>query len=137
MGWWAYCVSTGLQFPSIAQVAIGFAIFGALVRVAMYCSTVRAPFNVLARIGTGRFILPGFDQVLVTPILTVVTGVLGAAVIRRSGSWYALAEACIAGLLWLLLLGGKPTLRNWLLTGYHRYQVPGRAAGTRVFLKPI
>jgi hypothetical protein len=137
MGWWTSCFSSGLQTPSFAGFVIAFAVFGALTRFVIYCTPVTPPFSFPARIVSGRLILPGFDRVFVTPMVCVIAGILGAALIRHSGSFYVVVESCVVGLLWLILLNGKPTVKNWLLTGYHRYSVPRIPRGARQAFRPI
>jgi hypothetical protein len=136
MAWWLYCLSRGLEIPTLPEGLVAFAIIGALIRTAIYRSGVMPPFSVPARIASGRLILPGFDRVYVTPIITIISGILGAALVRRAGSQALLAESCFFGILWFILLSGRPTLKNWLLTGYHRFGVP-RLAASRQMHRPI
>jgi hypothetical protein len=137
MGWWTYCVNAGLQTPSLPELIVVFAILGSILRFVIYCSAVDTPFSLAARITTGRLILPGFDRVFVTPLAAVIASLIGAVLIRHSGSHYLAVESALVGLIWLVLLSGKPTLSNWLLTGYHRYRPPSRILGNRPLFKPI
>ena len=137
MAWWTYCLNSRLETPAFPGGVIAFAVVGALTRFVIYCSTVTPPFSIPARIMTGRLLLPGFDRVFITPLVAVIAGILGAALVRRSGSYYLRVESFMIGLLWFILLHGKPTLRNWLLTGYHRYSPPRLVKGTRQAFKPI
>ncbi len=137
MAWWTYCFHSGVQSPPFPGFVIAFAVLGALTRFVIYCSSVTPPFSLPARIMTGRLILPGFDRVFVTPLVSITAGILAAALIRRSGPFYLSVESGAVGLLWFILLNGKPTLKNWLLTGYHRYSPPRFVKGSRQAFKPI
>jgi len=81
--------------------------------------------------------VPGFDQVVVMPLIVLTLAVAGDVVIRHSGSWYPVTSACLVGLLWFALLAGGPTMRSWILTGQHRYRSPARLGANKQLLRPI
>jgi len=124
IGWWAYCAIVATGMPRLPELILIFTIFAAAFRVLIYCSQVTFPFQLSGRIASGRFIIPGFDKIFVTPLTAVLLAIIGGIIIRHSGRFYASAEALLVGLIWLMLLGGGPTLRGWLLTGHHRYRQP-------------
>jgi len=136
--WWTYCLMAGLEAPpDCAPMLFVFALIAALSRLAIYCSGLRPPFNIWGRLASGRIIVPGFDQVFVTPLIVVVVGSIGGAAVRVSEPWHQASAAGVMALLWFLLLNGGPSLRRWILTGQHRYHSPARLGTNRQLLKPI
>jgi hypothetical protein len=139
LGWWAYCAILALEMPlDAASHVLFFSLAAAgFFRFILYCSGLRPPFNLWGRFASSRLIVPGFDQVLLIPLLVVALGIVGAVVVRQAGPWYPeLTAACVA-LVWFVLLAGPPTLRKWVLTGQHRYRPPARAAGSKQLIRPI
>jgi hypothetical protein len=125
VGWWTYCLCALAE----EAVAPGFILFLGVVlagiRLLVYCKNVVTPFNIWGRFATGRLIVPGFDRVFATSSGVIVLAALGAALMRRMGDQsQAAVGAGMVSLLWFLLLAGGPTLRNWSLTGQHRYSAP-------------
>ena len=136
-GWWAYCAIVGFEIESIPEAILLFAALAALLRFAIYCSRLGPSFNLWGRLASGRIIVPGFDQVVVTPLIVLALAIAGGVAIRHSGSWYPVASACVVGLLWFTLLAGGPTMRKWILTGQHRYHSPARLGANKQLLRPI
>ena len=136
-GWWAYCAIVGFEIESMPAAILLFAAFAALARFAIYCSGLEPSFNLWGRLVTGRIIVPGFDQVVVTPLVVLALAIAGGVVIRHSGSWYPMASAGVVGLSCFALLAGGPTMREWLLTGQHRYRPPARLGANKQLLRPI
>jgi hypothetical protein len=108
-----------------------FAIASAIFRYFIYCPNVIPPFNLLGRIFSRQFILPGFDRVFLTPLAAVLTGIVGGRILSLSGSWHAEVAACVVALIWLVLFAGGPTLQNWTLTGQLRFRPPTTQSGER------
>jgi hypothetical protein len=121
-GWWSFCVVEASNMDPLPELILVFAILTGIGRLATYCSGCTPSFNIWGRISSGRIIVPGFDQVFLTPLALVLVAMLGEIVIRRSGSWYPVTEAVVFGMTWYVLLGGGPTRRNWMLTGQYRIQ---------------
>jgi hypothetical protein len=136
-GWWAYCAIVGFEIESMPAAILLFAAFAALARFAIYCSGLGPSFNLWGRLASGRIIVPGFDQVVVTPLVVLALAIAGGVAIRHSGSWYPAASACVMGLLCFALLAGGPTMRRWILTGQHRYRAPARLGANKQLLRPI
>jgi len=125
VGWWTYCLCVLAEDAVPAGFILFLGVILAGIRLLVYCKNVTTPFNVWGRFATGRLIVPGFDRVFVTPLGVIVLAALGAALMRRMGDEsQAAVGSGMVGLLWFLLLAGGPTLRNWLLTGQHRYGAP-------------
>lgn len=137
MGWWTFCVIQATAMDPIPEGILLFAFVAAGLRMAIYGSNVTPPVNLWGRIASGRIIMPGYDQVFLTPLAVVLTALLGAIIIKRSGVWYPVTESCVVALLCSLLLGGGPRLRAWLLTGEHRFRPSKRQANNRQILRPI
>ncbi len=135
--WWVYCLVTAAEIEALPGLILFFAIVGAGIRLLIYCSSVRAPFNLWGRISSGRLIIPAFDQVFLTPLGTIGAAIIGAIIIRRCISWHPIAEAVTTGGIWFVLLTGGPTLRNWLLTGQHRYRTPTLLSANKQVLRPV
>jgi hypothetical protein len=136
-GWWAYCAIVGFEIESSPAAILLFAAFAALLRFGIYCPGLGPSFNLWGRLASGRIIVPGFDQVVVTPLLVIALAIAGGVAIRHFGSWYPVASACVVGLLWFTLLSGGPTMRKWILTGQHRYRPPSRLGANKQLLRPI
>jgi len=137
IGWWYYCAILRFQFPPMPEMIVVFAALAALFRLLGYCASVAPSFNLWGRLVRGRFIVPGFDKVFLTPLAVVLLAIVGDVVINRSGTWYPEAEACMFALLWFVLLGGGPTHRKWILTGQHRYRLPQRSNANKQLMKSI
>lgn len=129
LGWWTYCAIVGFEFPSSPATILVFAAFATLVRFVVYCSGLGPSFKLWGRLASGRIIVPGFDQVVVTSLIVLAMATAGGVAIRHSGSWYPVASACVVGLLWFTLLGGGPTMRKWILTGPAPIPLPYAARG--------
>ncbi len=137
LGWWAYCIIASSQSPPTADFILMVAVFAALARLGIYCTRISTPFSVWGRIITGRLLLPGFDQVLVIPLITILLAVGGGVAIKRSGSWFPVTEACVISILAFVLLGGGPTLRRWHLTGQFRFTPQRTTAANRRVLRQL
>lgn len=137
LGWWALCLITRFEIQSLSETILMLTIFAAAIRLAFYCSGITAPFNFFGRITSGKIIIPGFDKILLTPLAAVLVAVAGGVIIRRSGSFYPIAEAVVIAAIWSVLLIGGPRLRNWNLTGRHRFRTPSRAAANQQKLRQV
>ena len=78
------------------------------------------PLNLWGRIARGRLIIPGYDKVLIAPLLAI--GAFVTAMLVRL--WFdelefiALPDGVITA--WWLLYGMGPSLDSWRLTGNYR-----------------
>ena len=136
-GWWTYCAIVGLEIESSPAAILLFAMFAAVARFAMYCSGLGPSFNLWGRLASGRIIVPGFDHVVVTPLVVLALAIAGGVAVRHSGSWYPATSAFVVGLLCFALLAEGPTMRKWILTGQHRYRAPTRLGANKQLLRPI
>lgn len=140
-GWWSYCIirSSDADPDGLQVLILFFALFGALIRLGIYSAGVAAPFNILGRIVTGRIIIPGYDKIFVAPLAVVIAGVIGEIVVKRSGSWYPVTGSIAFAVIWWVLFGAGPSIRNWALTGQHRLRAP-RIVGSssnRQMVRPV
>jgi hypothetical protein len=107
------------------MIYVGFLVsFGVAGRLLVYCYGYLPPLGLLGRLALGRWIVPGYDQVFVAPIVCILIGV---AAYHAPGwtDWPPLLVTPVAvTLTWWALFGMGPSLRTWRLTGNHRI-VPG------------
>jgi hypothetical protein len=96
----------------------------ALVRLLAYCRYCRPPINLWGRIFTGRWIIPGYDQVFVGPLCIGLLSVLTLYGLRLLGSPGTVSVAASVASAVFAHRGIGPSLPRWLLTGNHRL-VPG------------
>jgi hypothetical protein len=119
VGWWTFAV--GLHFPLLPAFVL--AVLGFLVpmaRVVIYCDGYGSPLSLLGRLLTGRWIIPGYDQVYVAPVLAVVVGASVASVTLQQGLNPAITLPIGVVVVLFICLGLGPSLRAWRLTGNHR-----------------
>jgi hypothetical protein len=124
-GWLFFAVSYNLRsFPDAMSgrfvVCIGILLVAAVARVLLYCFGYCPPLNLLGRLLLGRWIIAGYDQVFVAPLLTVAvcTAAWYFPISTGVDSLWTTPFAFAAG--WLVLLGMGPSLQVWRLTGNHR-----------------
>lgn len=128
-GWWSFCLIKAFAIEpadigSASGVILVFTILAAFVRLGIYASGISTPFNIFGRIATGRIVVPGFDKIFATPIAVVIAALIGTMIVRRSGAWYPVTQSLVIAIVWCVLFGGGPTLRNWALTGQVRLRPP-------------
>jgi hypothetical protein len=103
-------------------------------RIAIYTKGYLPPISLLGRIRTLQLIIPGFDQVFVTPLCA---GLAGPAVFALAFVARVPIDACVAiatGASAAVTLVGPPRLLHWRLTGQHR-MVSGITAANHAFIK--
>ncbi len=136
LGWWFYV------FYSLARSADSdwygahvcysiFLVLGIAFRVAIYCNGYLPPLSLLGRLGHGRPIIPGYDQVFIAPLLALAVGAAVPLVPWATGLDPLIAvPSAVVLTTWILLLMG-PSLQTWRLTGYHRI-TPGVMTTTQM-----
>lgn len=109
-------------------------VVGGLMRLATYCLVHVPPMGLIGRIPTRRFIVPGYDRVLVAPLAGVAVGGVLPGVLLRIGMPVegVIGVSLLLGLWALLEIG--PSLDEWNHTGHHRLRSGGR--NKRVFSTP-
>ncbi len=92
-------------------------------RCFVYCNGYLPPISFLGRLATFRWIIPGYDQIFVAPLLAFLVGAAleGARMLLGIDPLYA-RPVNIAVIL-AICLGMGPTLKTWRLTGEHRIAI--------------
>jgi hypothetical protein len=128
LGWWLFVIehvfemspTPGSDRPTALKMGGFLIIVAALGRLAAYHIWFWTPIAWHARILTGRWILPQYDQVFIAPLLAaalwsgVAFGLPAAGIPERFAAPLAFVVAAYA------LLVCPPSLRKWRLTGHHR-----------------
>jgi hypothetical protein len=135
VGWWTFAGVSLVPNAEDQQLVLLFVLlFVALavpgIRFGIYCDGYAAPISLLGRLATGRWIIPGYDQVFVAPLLAVAAGSTlgGASVLLRLD--LVLALPVVIAVVLFLSLGLGPSLQVWRLTGNHRIVEGSHRAGT-------
>ncbi|MBI5095872.1 MAG: hypothetical protein HZB26_25990 [Candidatus Hydrogenedentes bacterium] len=111
--------------PWIASFVISLVL--SLGRLLKYMSGCSSPINLFGRVATLRWIVPGFDRIVIAPLLALGSAVLATTVMAACGVSPAFLYTVPPGIALLLLLNLGPSLHVWRLTGAHRL-VPGMAS---------
>lgn len=106
-----------LRLCSVFSVGAGIGRLGA------YVAGHHPPISLLGRLFTGRFIIPGYDRVLLAPVASLLTGLLLPRVLDAAGLPWDMAYPIGAGAALALALNLPPTLATWRLTGSHRLAI--------------
>jgi hypothetical protein len=124
-GWLFFVISYQFRMALDANqgrfvVCLGLLGVGILIRVAVYLDGHLPPLSLMGRLAHGRWIIPGYDQVFVAPLLTILVALAAWLVPVFTGlNSLATAPVALALGVWILL-GMSPSLRAWRLTGHHR-----------------
>ena len=107
------------------------ACFAAGARLIRYLNGYAPPLSLLGRLGTGRLIIPAYDQVFVAPLLAMVVAgaayVLSGLPLRAAAPVLAWLHApqwtapITFALVAFIIASGRPSLRHWRLCGGHRH----------------
>jgi hypothetical protein len=129
LGWWFYAtIAMALSYPaphdSPEAVFSFFTLYLlgpiAFARLYRYCGNHWWPISLWGRLWTGRWIIPGYDYVFVSPLLAVTTYILGVIYcVRHPAATPASIGITVGVAMWCLLCIG-PNLTHWRLTGRHR-----------------
>jgi len=133
-GWWLYVIFSIPRADEAVMAALGMVypvgvIIAAGVRLVAYSAHHHPPISFWGRIFTGRWIIPGYDVVFLTPLAALL---IGAATPSLLFFTLHLPPAVVLGfsvttVLLVLTLGG-PRLANWQLTAPARIVSGGRNA---------
>jgi hypothetical protein len=120
-GWTLYGVASNRDARDFSLgLGVIIVIVIALSRIGWYCQSYRPPISLWGRIWTGRWIIPGYDKVLVPSIAVLVIAVITSRLLeRRILEPHILLPGAIS-LALLVLLNSGPSLEEWRLTGLHR-----------------
>jgi hypothetical protein len=125
IGWLLYVVGASIpnaEDGGFVAAMISFAVSLAcpIVRLWIYCWSFWPPITLRGRLATGRWIIPGYDRVLVAPLCALTAAVAGPVALLGLGLPLGLAMPISAALVLMIALCMGPTLRSWSLTGCHR-----------------
>jgi hypothetical protein len=123
-GWWLFAVS-GLIVPQerfwiLVLAVIVEAPTLAIVRMMIYRPGYAPPISLWGRIMTLRWVIPGYDQLYVGPLCTLLVPWPFLYTSWRWGIPYEITVPPGAALTLFVALCCGPSLRNWRLTGQHR-----------------
>lgn len=118
--WWLHVIRwvIGESF-SLGWLVI-LALLVTLFRAVTYAGDHRPPISLLARVFTGRLIIPSYDKIFIAPICIFIAGTILPLALGHLGLdqvWNL--ELCFF-LIFFLALSLPPTLKKWRLTGAHR-----------------
>ncbi len=128
-GWWAYCLVSLIPNPLDAAIFMRIGLVGAtcmslFARTFPYWLNYRPPISFWGRLLTLRWIIPGYDHILVGPMLIFVAA---TTLPHLLVGWHVPDLAALAVTLSVVLglaANMPPSLEQWRLTGFHRI-VPG------------
>jgi hypothetical protein len=133
VGWLFFCIAwqgqdaTGVE-DGLRNTLGLITVLAVLARVLNYVVGYLPPVSFLGRILTWRWIIPGYDKVLVAPLAALIAaGVLPMAV-NAIGLPSIVAYPLAAGVVVWLTLALPPSRSDWQLTGRHRIAYRLRAA---------
>ena len=100
-----------------------------LIRWGTYCSRYQPPISTWGRLWTGWWIIPGYDYVLIAPIVTTLVGIVVPMGLKAAGMEPPATVGATAAMVLVCALNLGPTLRTWQLTGHHRILIAPSSAG--------
>jgi hypothetical protein len=137
LGWWAYCLMTGLGADPVPGLVLAYGVVAGLIRLGIYWGGIAPSFSFRSRIFFGRLIVPGFDQIFIAPLIAIFVAVIGGMMTAHAAKWALAAQAFFFGLITFILFAAKPAMRNWVLTGEHRFRPVLARGTTRQGYRPI
>jgi hypothetical protein len=93
------------------------------IRLSIYCGSCRPPISLAGRLATRRFVIPGYDQIFVAPLLVLLIGIAGPLILWHCEANDSLTAGITMFAMVAVTLGMGPTLGLWQLTGEHRITV--------------
>lgn len=124
-GWWTFVVLERL--PALPRpeawgtLCLGYVSMGIVnVRLAIYCWGYAPPISIWGRILTLRWIIPGYDQVLLAPLVILAVTVTGGCLLSQFPEFTTLILPGTVFVLWFCAFNLGPSLKRWRLTGNHR-----------------
>jgi hypothetical protein len=120
--WWCFVVircSSQEGKLLVVMMAMGLGMQLAVARLLTYIMGYSPPINLVGRLLTFRWIIPGYDVVFVTPLfLLIVVGLTGSALFRFKLMPEIVGPALLAAEI--LIVFFPPSLDEWRLKGEHR-----------------
>lgn len=124
-GWWLFALE-GLLPDQRDRILLAFLVLTMTTillpaaRFVLYRSGYAPPIDLWGRLATFRWIIPGYDQIVVGPVCALL---VGPSTIMMAPWWGLPAEVAIPialSLVILVTLVARPSLVQWRLTGHHR-----------------
>jgi hypothetical protein len=126
-GWWVFAWESLFEDPRdgvmMSLIVLMVATLASVaVRFGLYRSGHAPPLNLWARFFTGRWIIPGYDQIYVGPACALVAAVFAHRLLSLAGlPIEAVCPTCLALVLFVALTS-PPGLTRWQMTGQHRLE---------------
>ncbi len=106
------------------NILIAFVIFCSVSRAFVYCWGYLPPLNLFGRLVRFRWIIPGYDQVIVAPLGAALVAYFLPRWLHEIGSPVEFLVPLTMTVCALILINVGPSVDRWQLTGNHRV-VPG------------
>jgi hypothetical protein len=133
-GWWVYSLGAWFQDSFLIPWLLNLMILVAIRRAWLYREGYAPPINPAGRFATLRWIIPGYDQLYLGPVLGLLGAGLGLALGRSLGYGVRESFAMAVFLVALPTFAAPPSLRRWRLTGRYRL-VSGLSESNQSYVK--
>jgi hypothetical protein len=125
VGWLQFCLQFQFRdLPKLANVYMTLylwvVIFFVLGRLWLYCMGYAPPISFLGRLATGRLVIPGYDIVLLAPLVTAVVAYVLPEILAAVGMHPSTVFPVSSSVVAWLALALPPAREAWHLTGHHR-----------------
>jgi hypothetical protein len=123
--WWLFSLSSLIADPRERRICLAMVVMPAIAasagaRYLVYAHGCQRPISFWGRIWTFQWIIPGYDQIFVGPICSILGGFLVLWLMRDRFGADEVRYPIAGGVAVLLALISPPTLRRFRLTGRHR-----------------
>jgi hypothetical protein len=124
-GWWLHVTTMlvtdrGGRLSFLSITFLGVLTIVPLIRLGRYCAGYDPPISFWGRLLTGRWVIKGYDQVYVAPLLSFWVGVTVVPVGFGLGLDPEIYLPVSMAVAVAICLGMGPDLKTWRLTGHHR-----------------
>lgn len=135
IGWGLYVVASLFPRPASREdfllLILGVVVILApLFRLFTYANGYLPPISVLGRLATFRWIIPGYDQIVVAPLLAFMAGSALEVTGTLLGVDPLIGRPVAIAVILAMCLGLGPSLKTWRLTGNHRIAITTLRAET-------
>jgi hypothetical protein len=131
IGWWIYAILSHFEYvwafegteevhSNLWHSCNGLIAVLAAGRLFIYCVSHWPPISFLGRVATGHWIIPGYDQVLVAPVISVAASLCLEILLRSYGVTTQYAMPIVLVSAWSLISSIGPSFETWHFTGSHR-----------------
>lgn len=120
-GWWVYCV-VAVVWPdanrvSTVLVTSALCTMAAVQRLVVYLAGSAPPLDLRGRWTTGRWVLPGYDHILIAPLVVLLVAISLPPALAQAGLPVAVLAGVSSTAVLLLAIILPPTRARWRLTG--------------------